>query len=136
MDFIVFMTIISAVCGVLSFFMSNVFKTRRWVWAVVVFLLTFACCYAVYYNSKYQRIKNIHRQASTIERHYSSVSFNKEFIQEALVFLEENKDIYPDAYERALNIYSDMKNQVIQYDNEAAMELHGIIKGVSYINKE
>lgn len=50
-------------------------------------------------------------------------------------FLEENKDRYPDAYERAKNIYENMRSSDFQYDYEPAMEMHGIMKGIATLNE-
>jgi len=136
MNYIVLISLISAICSILSFFTSKIFKSRLWIWAVVVFILTFASGYAIYINSELERINNIHRQATAIYEHHGPYSINKVFIQEVLTFLEENKDRYPDAYERAKQIYSDMKNSEFQYDSDAATELRGIIKGIATINKD
>ncbi len=111
MNFWAVLTIVSTICSILSFFTSKMFKSRLWVWSVVVFILTFASGYTIYSNSELERIKNIHSQANAIYEHYHSFGDNKEYIQETLIFLEENKDRYPDAYKRAMQIYSDKKSQ-------------------------
>ena len=136
MNYLVLIGLISAICSILSFFTSKLFKSHLWLWAVVVFILTFASGYAIHYNSELERIKNIHRQANVIYEHYHSYCNNKEYIQETLIFLEENKDRYPDAYKRAMQIYSDMKSSEFQYDSEPAAEMRGMLKGISTINKE
>ena len=99
-----------------------------------IFIMTFASGFAVHYNSELERIKNVHRQANAIYEHYDSYGNNKEYIQEVLVFLEENKDRYPDAYKRAMQIYLKMKSSEIQFDSDPAAEMRGIIKGISAIN--
>lgn len=134
MNYLVLIGLISAICSILSFFTSQLFKSRLWLWAVVVFILSFASGYAIHYNSELERIKNIHRQAMAIYEHNGVYSINKEFIQEALIFLEENRDRYPDAYKRANYIYSEMKNSEFQYDSEPATEIRGIIKGIAKLN--
>ena len=63
-------------------------------------------------------------------------SIFKRVVTNKIVFLEENKDRYPDAYKRAMQIYSDMKSSEFQYDSEPAAEMRGILKGISTINKE
>ena len=128
-------TIVSAICGIISFFTTPYVKSNKWLWFTIVFILTLATGFAVHYNSELERIKSIHRQANAICSHYHS-SYNKEFIQEVLAFLEENKDIYPDSYDRAIQIYVDMKSSIVQYDYEPAQELHGIIKGIAALNDE
>lgn len=138
MDYWQFLTISSAVCSIVGFFIT-IFSKYSWgkriLWSVVIFILTFISGYAVNRNSENERIKNIHRQANAICEHYSS-SYSDEFIQESLAFLEENKDRYPDSYNRAVQIYSDMKNSTIQYSYEPAIEIRGIIKGIVTLNGE
>ncbi len=136
MDYWQFLTISSAVCSIVGFFIT-IFSKYSWgkriLWSVVIFILTFISGYAVNRNSENERIKNIHRQANAICEHYSS-SYSDEFIQESLAFLEENRDRYPDSYDRAQQIYAEMNNSVVQYDFEAARKLYGIVKGIATLN--
>lgn len=136
MDYWQFLTISSAVCSIVGFFIT-IFSKYSWgkriLWSVVIFILTFISGYAVNRNSENERIKNIHRQANAIYEHYSS-SYSDEFIQESLAFLEENRDRYPDSYDRAQQIYAEMNNSVVQYDFEAARKLYGIVKGIATLN--
>lgn len=138
MNYLVLVGLISAICGILSFIIT-VFSKYSWgkriLWFTVVFFLTFISGLVVHYNSENERIKNIHRQACAICEHYSS-SYSDVFIQESLVFLEENRDVYPDSYNRAQQIYVDMNNSIIQYDFETARKLYGIIKGIATLNGE
>ena len=135
MSFIGVITIVSSICGIISFVTTPYVKSKKWLWFTIVFILTLATGFAVHYNSELERTKSIHRQANSICSHYHS-SYNKEFIQEVLAFLEENKDIYPDSYDRAIQIYVDMKNTSMQYDYEPAQEMYGIIKGIAALNEK
>ena len=135
MSFIGVITIVSSICGIISFFTTPYVKSNKWLWFTIVFILTLATGFAVHYNSELERTKSIHRQANSICSHYHS-SYNKEFIQEVLAFLEENKDRYPDSYDRAIQIYVDMKNTPMQYDYEPAQEMYGIIKGIAALNEK
>lgn len=136
MSYLVLIGLISAICSILSFFTSKLFKSRLWLWAVVVFILTFASGFAIHYNSELERINNIHRQAIAISEHYTPYGGYKEYIQESLTFLEENRDKYPEAYERAKDIYFDLKVRESKDDFSSAKEIHGIIKGIATISHE
>ena len=136
MDYLTLLTLISALCGIIDFFCSKFFKSSRLIWAFIVSILTFVSGWVILLNSELERINNIHRQATAIYEHYTPNYNDQEFIQEALTFLEENKDRYPDAYKRACQIYSEMKNSEIQYYSETAIELRGLIKGIATINQE
>lgn len=119
MDIMTLLGILSAICTIVGFFTSKLFKSNYWIVGAVVGILTFVSGYAVYYNSEYNRIKNIHRQAIVVEKHYQEYGGYKEFIQASLVFLEENHETYPDTYERAQKIYADSKNQNELLDKHA-----------------
>lgn len=110
-------------------------KTEKWRWVIIAIAIAISFGFTVYNSSKLLRIKNIHRQASAIcEQYYSS--YSAEFIQESLVFLEENRDVYPDSYNRAVQSYDKMKSATIQYDFEVAREMYGIVKGIATLNDE
>lgn len=140
MNYLVLLTILSSICSIVSLIISvcskyNKAKTLQWV--VVVFALTFSCGYAVHYNSELERIRNIHRQANTIYEHYNPYSTNNdEFIQESLVFLEENKDRYYEAYMRAYLISLDAERPAFRNNPEPAKKICGIIKGIATLNNE
>lgn len=136
MDIITLLGILSAICTILGFFTSKYFKSKYWTVGAVVGILTFVSGYAVYYNSEYRRIKNIHKQAIAVEKHYQEYGGYKQFIQASLAFLEENKDRYPEAYERAKKIYEETKGQGVYYDLDAAADMHGIIVGIAAINDD
>ena len=59
------------------------------------------------------------------------------FIQAGLSFIEINKDLYPDTYQRALKIYEKLNNAKYSYEEvDAAYEMNGLIKGISILNEE
>lgn len=110
-------------------------KTEKCRWVIIAIALCISFGFTVYNSSKLERVNNIHRQASDICEHYHS-SYSAEFIQESLVFLEENRDVYPDSYNRAVQSYDKMKNATIQYDFEVAREMYGIVKGIATLKDE
>lgn len=136
MSFESLIVLLASICSILGYFIPGKFKSNRWFYVIFIFIMTIACGYIIQYNSELERIKNIHRQANAIYEHYHSFGNNKEYIQETLIFLEENKDRYPDAYKRAMQIYSDMKSSEFQYDSEPAAEMRGLLKGIAILNKE
>ena len=126
---------ISIVGFAMNLHFSKQSKTEKWRWVIIAIVLVVSFGFTVYSGSELLRIKNIHRQASAICEHYSS-SCSDEFIQEALAFLEENRDVYPDSYNRAVQSYDKMKNATIQFDFEVAREMYGIVKGIATLNDE
>lgn len=136
MDIMTFLSVFSAICTIVGFFTSKYFKSNYWIVGAVVGILTFVSGYAVYYNSEYRRIKNIHRQAIAVEKLYQTYGGYKQFIHASLTFLEENRDSYPDSYVRANKIYEATKGPSFILDSDAAEELHGIILSIAATNEE
>lgn len=136
MEMMTLLSILSAICTIVGILTSKYFKSNYWKVGAVVGILTLVSGYAVYYNSEYRRIKNIHRQAIAVEKHYQEYGGYKEFIQASLVFLEENKETYPDSYERAKKIYADSKNQNGLLDKASADEMHALIQVIADVNDE
>lgn len=138
MDYLEFLTITASVCSIVGFLIT-LFSMNSWgkriLWAIVIFLLTFSGGYAVNRNSENERIKNIHRQSIAICNHYG-YSYCEEFVQEALTFLEENRERYPDSYDRAKQIYQDLNDAAIPDCYDAERKLHGILKSISALNGE
>lgn len=140
MSFLLVLSIVGEICSIIGFvinlYVSKLTKSENLRWIIIFCCLLVFGGSAVYYSSENERIKNIHRQAKAIYDDYVPSGNEKEFIQESLAFLEENKDRYPDSYNRAVQIYSDMKNSTIQYSYEPAIEIRGIIKGIVTLNGE
>ena len=131
--------IVAGICSIVGFVLqlvlSKIPKTQKWIWVAIVVIMTLSTGYTVYSESELKRINDIHRHAEAIINHHVPTGFNKAFMQEVLTFLEENRERYPDSYERAKQIYDDMKRSTIQYDYEPAMEMEGIMKGIATLNE-
>ena len=140
MNFWLVLSVVSSVCGIVGFilnvYVSKLTKTEIWRWYVIVIFLICSCGSAVYYGSELEWLNSVHRKATIILKDYNDFGPNHEFIQESLTFLEENKDKYPDAYQRAKKIYNDMKDSDYQFTSGPALEIRGIIKGIATLNGE
>ena len=66
MNYLTLLTIVSAICGIIGFFTSKLFKSRIYLWAIVVLILTFSSGLGVYYISELARINDIHKKADSI----------------------------------------------------------------------
>ena len=90
MDYLSLLAITSGICSIIGLFIPEKIKSRKWLLAITVFILTFASGYAVHYNSELERVKNVHRQAVAIAGHRDAWGSDIVYIQEVLTFLEEN----------------------------------------------
>ena len=139
MDFMTIIVVASSICGIMCYlfelYMAKYIQSRKWLWIIVAFVLTFCACYVVYYESELRRINDIHRHAQTIYEQYTPTCSHMAYIQEMLTFLEENKDRYPDAYVRATEIYARTQNAEIFDIIDATVEMRGIVKGIATLNE-
>lgn len=62
---------------------------------------------------------------------------HKGFIQAGLSFMEENRDLYPDSYQRAIQIKENLKDKWFSGDVvDASFEMKGLIFGIAILNKD
>ena len=134
MKFLTFITIVSSICGILSFALQYLIDSRFWYWTFVVFIFSFASGCAVYYKSKLERIHSIHRKAEAIYNDYNDYNCNIVFVEESMSFLEEIKDNYPEAYKRAKQYFSEIDHSGNTSDRKAIKKMRGIIKGIAMLN--
>ena len=89
-----------------------------------------------YLHSKIKVRENIEKSALLLIRDKQTLSYEG-FVYAGLSFLESNKGLYPDSYERAVKITTEMneKDSVIT-DSEVANKIEGILKGIAVINME
>ena len=132
------LAVIGSVCSIISFivlvismFTSKDTIKRKIFWFVLLIVMAISIGETVYLDSELKRIKDIHNKAESVYEDYSIYGSDLEYIEEVLTFLEENKDSYPDAYERANRAYDKMKDsEKILAESKTAEEMKGIIKGI------
>lgn len=111
---------------------------RRNLFIVISFLvIVFICGLLVHSKSRLGRIEDIQKAANELIKERSTEFTDRGFIQAGLSFMEINKDIYPDSYQRAIKIYEKLeRSEYIFEEAEAASEMAGLIKGISILNEE
>ena len=132
-------TIISFIGLVISMFTSKDTIKRKILWFSLLIVMAISISATVYLNSELKRIKDIHKKAESVCEDYNIFGSAPEYIHEVLTFLEENKDRYPEAHERANRINAVLPEPTSIGGPEAyiiaAEEMHGIVKGVVEMNK-
>ncbi|MDR1202649.1 MAG: hypothetical protein LBL58_13635 [Tannerellaceae bacterium] len=137
MDILVLSGFVGALFSVLAFFMPEKFKSNRAIKITFIVLLIGLCCIITFQYSKLKRIENISKSATTLIKSKEFSYTHKSFVQAGLAFLEQNKDLYPDSYERARNLYDEYKKKENPYASETvdiASEIEGIIRGIAVLN--
>lgn len=132
-------TIISFIGLIIGMFTSKDTIKRKVLWFSLLIVMAISISATVYLNSELKRIKDIHKKAESVYEDYSVFGSDRKYIQEVLTFLEENKDRYPEAHERANHIYTVLPEpkSIGSFDayKIAAEEMNGIVKGVVEMNK-
>lgn len=88
-------------------------------------------------DSELERVKNVQKSALELVNRFEMEFTHKGFIQAGLSFMEENRDLYPDSYQRAVQIKEDLKDKWFSGDVvDASFEMRDLIYGIAILNKD
>lgn len=136
-NILVFATIIGAIFSTLSIFIPSKWKSKRISIFLIVLIMSILSSVVTYQYSKLIRIERISKSASLLLKEKEMGFTNEGYIQACLAFLETNKDIYPDSYNRADSLYREFKtNDKNGFTSSLAFEFSGLIKGIKLLNDE
>lgn len=133
MDFWFVLSAVGSIASLIAFVLPLQTKHQRFVhlaYGLSIFAITSV---AVWYWSQFNRIKNVERAATSLVSQREMKYTHEGYIQAALAFLEKNKDIYPDAYERAKQLCNINNCLVLKDSTESvhlAFALDGLLKGI------
>lgn len=137
MDYLVLLTIVSGIITIITLFIPDRLKTKKGFIYCAFILIVFISGWLTQLNTKLERIESIQKAAKMLIEKQGSEFTERGFIQAGLSFMEINKDLYPDTYQRAVKIYEKLNNAKYSYEEvDAAYEMKGLIKGISILNEE
>jgi hypothetical protein len=139
MNIILVVTLLSAVCSIVSVFIPERWKSKKIFWALFIFVMCILCSVITLQQTKINQINKVSKAAKELSSNTHGYYSNSGYIQACLAFLEQNQDLYPDAYSRAKELYSSNKEKSLYNDfdyRELAIEIEGLIKGIAVLNKE
>lgn len=137
MNYYALLGIISAIVTILSLFIPDKLRTNKAFLIIMLIVVVFASGWITNMNSKLDRIKNVQKSAMELINKRTAEFTDKGFIQASLSFMEENKDLYPDSYQRAIQIQEKLKDKWYSGDfTDAAYEMKGLIYGIAILNKD
>lgn len=117
--------------------MPDSFRKRKYFIVISFLVIAFISGVLIHSKSRLGRIENIQKAANELIKVRNTEFTNRGFIQAGLSFMETNKDLYPDSYQRAIKIYKKVEESEFSYvETEAAYEMEGLIKGISILNGE
>ncbi|RBN49474.1 hypothetical protein DR980_13615 [Flavobacterium psychrolimnae] len=90
----------------------------------------------VYQNSKINKIERVSKSAHLLIEQKSMEFTSEGFTLAALSFLEQNKNDFPDSYERANKIFETYDKSEERNSNSVstASEMEGLIKGIGILS--
>ena len=106
------------------------------VYGVAIIVLAFG---VVTYQAKLDRIASVERAASQMISNRRIEYTNLGFIQASLAFLEKNRDLYPDTYQRALTMCAQFRCDYPYADIDnisMASGMEGLLKGIAVIGDD
>jgi hypothetical protein len=136
MDFIGLSGILGTIASISTFFIPNSWRSQRLTLVLFVFSIVVLSCIVVNLNSKLERVNRVSLAAAALAEKREMHFTNEGYIQAGLAFLEQNKDLYPDSYKRAILVYDKYKS-ADHYNNEVisvAFEMDGLIEGIAILN--
>lgn len=137
MNYYVLLGIISGIVTIISLFIPEKWRTEKTFLAVTLIVVIFVSGWITDMNSRLDRVKSVQKSAMVLMDRRNSEFTDKGFIQASLSFMEENKDLYPDSYQRAIQIQEGIKDKWYSGDiSDAAYEMEGLIYGIAILNKE
>lgn len=137
MNYYVLLGIISGIVTIISLFIPEKWRTKKTFLAVTLIVVIFISGWITDMNSRLDRVKSVQKSAMVLMDKRNSEFTDKGFIQASLSFMEENKDLYPDSYQRAIQIQEGIKDKWYSGDiSDAAYEMEGLIYGIAILNKE
>ncbi|WP_145961326.1 hypothetical protein [Salinisphaera sp. LB1] len=141
MSLIAVLGIIGSVASIIGVALPLQTRNQRLLHGIYGAAITVLAGLTIWYWQQTQRVHDVERAASTLvgnRRSYSEVGF----AQAALAFLEKNRDLYPDTYDRAKKLcqlhnclgatYGGNGNSIDNSYNQidAASGLEGILRGI------
>lgn len=135
----------SSVLGIYSTFKKEI-KSKIMLHSIYGLVICTTSIVATLYISKIKRIESAERAASRLIRNVEFEYTNEGFIHASLAFLEKNKELFPDAYSRALDLCK--QNSCLGSQNGAnptanpydlinvKSALKGLLKGIAAIESD
>lgn len=134
-----FIGLLSSVAGLVGWILPISNKNPRVLHAVYGFFIALLSASTVWYCDAYSRTKIVEKSANKLIESKGFHYTDEGFIQASLAFLEKNKDLYPDSYERAKLICQKNNCTPTHFSTETshiASSFEGLIKGIGTLEAE
>jgi hypothetical protein len=105
------MTIVSGIVTLVAFSLALRASSTRFLHGFYILVIVLAVSYGEYEYLKNARMHDTIAAAKTLTTHWDMNYTEKGYVHAVLLFLETNKDLYPDVYARDTQEYNDIKGK-------------------------
>lgn len=130
MNAIDIIALLSSLAGLATFFIPSQWQTKKNFIVAGLFILSAVSIIMVNQYSRLRHIERVSRAARQLLEQKEMEFTYDGFTQAGLAFLEQNKNLYPDSYKRAMSIAKDQS----VHEVHKASTIEGIIKGIGILN--
>ncbi len=136
MDTISILGFLSGLIGIVGFFFPVQWKNKIFVKIAFTLVLASLSIYIFYQNSKIDKIERVSKSANLLIESKDTQFTSEGFILAALSFLEQNKNEFPESYERAKKIFENYdKSDYRSIESVGtSSEMEGLIKGIAILS--
>ena len=136
MDTITIVGLLSGILGIIGFFFPIEWKKKILIKVIFTLIFLFLSTYLASLNSKISRIERVSKSANLLIQKKSSEFTSEGFILAALSFLEQNRNDFPESYERAKHIFEkyDKSDYRSIESISTSSEMEGLIKGIGILS--
>lgn len=127
MDIWILLGAIGSIASVVGLFIPLQTRRQRLTHVLYSCALALLSATAVWHWSQAARVRNVERQATALVLGFQADYTPEGFILATLAFLEKNRDLYPDAYDRARKM---CLNDVCVNDKSNTITLSFAFKGL------
>jgi hypothetical protein len=136
MDTLSILGFLSGLLGIVGFFFPVQWKNKIFVKIAFTIVLGSLTGYVYCQNAKIDKIERVSKSANLLIKSKDAQFTSEGFILAALSFLEQNKNDFPESYERAKKIFE-------KYDKSdfrgiesvgTSSEMEGLIKGIAILS--
>ena len=130
---------LSAVLAFVDFLLSHWFEGNRWFHVIYVVFVCLFIALATHYSSRVARLDSVSRAADALVRSRSMDYTPRGHVFAVLAFLEKNKDLFPDTYQRAQAACVSFRCNEPNTDTdmvELSFALNGIVRGIGTLSSD
>lgn len=136
MDTINILGIISGLIGIIGFFYPKQWE-KKWIVKSILFaVITCLSILIVIQNSKIEKLEKVSKSANLLLEKKEMEFTSEGFIMAALSFLEQNRNDFPESYERAKSLFEkyDKSEDRDIASVSVSYEMAGLLNGIAILS--